>query len=230
MPCSEFRYVGSELAAFAKARNWKTRLRDQIAPFLGGRVAEVGAGIGSMTGIFAGCPCDSWLALEPDGVLATQIPRSDRTRVFVGTLAELPPGQTFDTIMYIDVLEHIEDDAAELAIAASHLAPKGHLVVLVPGHNFLFTPFDEAIGHFRRYNKTMLRSAAPASLKLKRMRYLDSVGFFASLANKLFLHQSSPAESQILFWDRVMVPISNFTDSILGFQFGKSVLGIWQKC
>ena len=183
MPCGEFQYAGSELAVFAKALHWKQTLRRQIEPYLRGSVAEVGAGIGSMTAIFAACPCDSWLALEPDSALASQIPRSGRTRVSVGILADLPPGQSFDTILYIDVLEHIEEDATELEIAANRLKPGGHLVVLVPAHNFLFTPFDRSIGHFRRYDKKMLRSAAPPSLLLMRSRYLDSAGFFASLAN-----------------------------------------------
>ncbi len=224
-----FQYVGSELATFAKAQNWKGRLRREMSPYLRGKVAEVGAGLGSMTTVLSGCAFHSWLALEPDPGLAKQIPNGSTTDVFVGTLSDLAAADAFDTILYIDVLEHIEDDRRELSTAAARLAPGGRLIVLVPAHNFLFTPFDKAIGHFRRYNKSMLRAVAPASLTLKRLRYLDSVGFFASLANKLLLRQAMPTTSQILFWDRFMVPVSEFTDALLGFRFGKSLLAVWEK-
>ena len=224
-----FQYAGSELATFATARNWKTRLHQQISPFVRGKVAEVGAGLGSMTVVFSSCQFSSWLALEPDGRLADQIPIDRGARVFVGTLADLPKAEAFDTILYIDVLEHIEHHEAELVLAGAHLAPGGRLIVLVPAHNFLFTPFDAAIGHFRRYNKRMLRRAAPPELTLERLRYLDSVGFFASLANKLILRQAVPSSRQIKFWDRALVPLSGVTDPLLGFQFGKSLLAIWEK-
>ena len=68
-------------------------------------------------------------------------------------------------MLYIDVLEHIEHDLDELARAASHLAPGGHLVVLAPAHQALFSDFDRAIGHYRRYNRAGLQKLAPAGLR-----------------------------------------------------------------
>lgn len=229
VPSSAFRYVGNELAIFAKALAWKRYLRRQILPFLRGRVAEVGAGLGATTPVLLAQACSDWLALEPDIELARQIPSSGPVRVFVGTLADLPIGERFDAILYIDVLEHIENDRAELKEASKRLAPGGHLVILAPAHNFLFTEFDRQIGHFRRYDGGMLRGIAPDELILLKLRYLDSAGFFASLANRLFLKQSSPGQLQIIFWDRFLVRISLVTDVLSGYRFGKSILGIWKK-
>ena len=123
--------------------------------------------------------------LNSDGQLvknfaATRPRRSYET--VCGTLESLA-GQQFDTIMYIDVLEHIDNDREELSRAASHLRPDGHLIVLAPAHQRLFSPFDTAIGHFRRYNRPMLRTISPASLRLERMRYLDCAGLILSAAN-----------------------------------------------
>lgn len=73
------------------------------------------------------------------------------------TLAALPRDSRFDTILYIDVLEHIADDRAELVEAARRLNPGGYLVVLSPAHQWLFTAFDAAIGHVRRYTAKSLR-------------------------------------------------------------------------
>ncbi len=221
--------MGSELESFARARRWKGYLKSEIRPFIGPRVAEVGAGIGTMTSVLADVPALFWLAIEPDRHLAEQIPRAPRMRVFVGRLSDLPAGELFDSILYVDVVEHIHDDAAELEHASAHLLPGGRLIVLVPAHNFLFTPFDAAIGHFRRYNKRMLLRAVPRDLHLRRLRYLDSVGMLASLANKLVLRQAAANPGQIRLWDGYMVPISKVLDPLLGFTLGKSLLGVWSK-
>ena len=66
-------------------------------------------------------------------------------------------------------LEHIEDDREGLKLAAAHLRPGGRTIVLSPAHQWLFTPFDAAIGHFRRYNRSMLRSISPPELRIERL-------------------------------------------------------------
>jgi 2-polyprenyl-3-methyl-5-hydroxy-6-metoxy-1,4-benzoquinol methylase len=148
--------------------------------------------------------------------------------IVCGTLQSI--GQRlFDTIIYIDVLEHIEDDRAELNTAAAHLRPQGRIIVLAPAHQRLFTPFDAAIGHFRRYDRSMLRQISPAGLEIQRMRYLDCVGLTASAANMLLRRQSMPTATQLRFWDRWMVPISQVLDLLLRYSVGKSILAVWSK-
>src|SRR5206468_4391930 len=97
-----------------------------------------------------------FVCLEPDtelvGRLADQLRAGSRKyETICGTLASIPAEECFDTICYIDVLEHIEDDAGEMKRAAAHLRPGGRVIVLSPAHQWLFTAFDGAIGHFRRY-------------------------------------------------------------------------------
>ena len=112
-------------------------------------------------------------------------------------------------------------------MAAAHLNRGGHIVVLSPAHPFLFTPFDSAIGHFRRYTRDSLRQAAPPQLALRKLIYLDSAGMLASLGNRLLLRSAMPTEKQILAWDRFLVPISRVLDPLLDGRAGKSVLGVW---
>jgi hypothetical protein len=135
----------------------------------------------------------------------------------------------FDTLLYMDVIEHIEDDRGELSRAAEWLRPGGHLIILVPAHQWLYTPFDRAIGHFRRYTRTTLRRAGPAGLDLVRLIYLDSIGLLASLGNRMILNRSLPNPNQIALWDKVMVPLSKIVDPLIAYSFGKSVLGVWRK-
>jgi len=175
--------------------------------------------------------------LEPDAKLAERLRAefagdptlsSQTIRVTTGTLADVPGDALFDTILYIDVLEHIEHDRNEMLAAAQHLSTHGHLIVLSPAHNWLFSPFDRAIGHFRRYTRATLRGAAPDPLQLVRLRYLDGVGMMASLANRMILKSGTPTKSQIRFWDTCMVPLSRVVDPLLGYRVGKSIIGVWK--
>ena len=233
---SEFKYAGSELELFEKARNWKAYWRAQISGFVRGDVLEVGAGIGANTLTLAGLDYERWTCLEPDAALAARIelPAGGRHETAVGTIADLTRETQFDailydTILYIDVLEHIEDDRAEMARAAARLKPGGALIVLAPAHPFLFTPFDRAIGHFRRYTRASLRKAAPETLRTEKLVYLDAAGMLASAANRLLLQSALPTERQILTWDRLLVPVSRLIDPIFAGRLGKSVLGIWRR-
>ena len=228
---SPFKYEGSELDLFEKARNWKAYWRAQIRDFVRGDVLEVGAGIGANTLTLAGLDFERWTCLEPDAALAARVtlPPGGRHRSEVGTIDDLPADARFDSILYIDVLEHIGDDRAEMARAAARLNPGGTVIVLSPAHPFLFTPFDAAIGHFRRYTRSSLAAAAPEGLRIEKLKYLDTVGVLAVAANLWLLKSSAPAESQILLWDRVLVPLSRIVDPMLAGRVGKSVLGIWRK-
>jgi 2-polyprenyl-3-methyl-5-hydroxy-6-metoxy-1,4-benzoquinol methylase len=132
-------------------------------------------------------------------------------------------------VLYIDVLEHIEHDRAELARAVQHLAPNGTLIVLAPAHQWLFSSFDAAIGHFRRYDLPGLLDLRPPNVTVARARYLDAVGLLASLGNRILLKQSAPTLAQIRVWDRVMVRASRWLDPVLGFRLGKSALIVWRR-
>jgi len=232
---NEFKYSGTELELFAAAKNWKRYWSQQVRPFLRGDILEVGAGIGSNTPIVDADGAGRWTCLEPDPYLFTQL---------VQTLAKIPPrrvyepicgtlqalkDQQFDTIIYIDVLEHIKDDREELYQATLHLRSRGHLIVLSPAHQCLFTPFDAAIGHFRRYNRSTLRRVSPSCVNLIRLRYLDSLGLIASTANLLLLRQSMPSIGQLGFWDRWMVPVSQVLDPCFRYNIGKSIIAVWAK-
>ena len=237
MNSQNFAYVGTELALFAGAVHWKRYVAELLAPHISGRVLEVGAGIGSNTGYLADVSKFlSWKCLEPDGSQADVIRDRISTgklpagcTVATGTLADMPPDARFDTILYLDVLEHIRDDRDEVALAAAHLDRNGQLIVLAPAHNWLFTPFDERIGHYRRYSRRSLGALSVPELKIISLRYVDSIGMVASLANRLILSASMPTDRQIQVWDQCMVPISRFSDRLLMGSLGKSVIAVWQK-
>ena len=224
-----FEYLGAELTLFEKAVNWKRYWSAAIEPFVRGDALEVGAGIGANTNVLAALPHRTWTSLEPDEVLAARIPSlGPAHRRLVGTLSSL--SERFNTILYIDVLEHIEDDRAEMAAAAAHLHPGGHVIVLSPAHPLLYSPFDKAMRHYRRYTRASLRAAASATaLRPVKVIYLDAAGLLASAANRFLFSRSMPTENQIAAWDRLLVPVSRWIDPVLAHRVGKSVLGVWRR-
>ena len=236
-PAGSLDYAGQELETFALAVNWKAYVRAALAPFIVGDVAEVGAGLGETTNALIVSPqARSWTAIEPDATMAGSIrARAEAgdfgrlVNVHAATLAQLPAGTDFDTVIYIDVLEHIEDDRGELMSALARLRPGGRIVVLSPAYQFLYSEFDRAIGHFRRYTAKQLRALTRPGTRVEASFYLDSVGMVASAANKLLLRQKMPGRGQVLTWDRLMVPLSRLIDPLVGRSFGRSVIVVWTK-
>jgi SAM-dependent methyltransferase len=225
------RYAGKELDLFDGARNWKAYWSSLVRPYLTGRVLEVGAGIGSNTKLLLTPGVERWTVLEPDPAQLAEARRrlgdGDPIDYAEGTVSRLSPGACYDAILYADVLEHIADDREELLTAASRLRPHGRLIVLAPAHQALFSPFDAAIGHHRRYSREALRALTPSGTRWKWGRYLDSCGLLLSLLNRTVLRASMPTAAQIRFWDRLIVPLSRRLDPLLAYRSGKSVLAVW---
>ena len=228
--------TGYELESFRRAERWKSYWAELVRPFVTGEVLEVGAGIGGSTALLAKDHDGGWLCLEPDPAMAQAL--GDATargeiapeaEVLCGRLDDLPAGRRFDSVVYIDVLEHIEDDAAELRRAETLLRPGGCLVVLAPAHDWLYSPFDAAVGHYRRYTAGTLDAVAPPALGRVAYGYVDSLGLPLSLANRILLRQAQPRAWQIRLWDRCLVPLSRIADKIHGGSLGKTLIAVYRK-
>ncbi|MGV3638045.1 MAG: class I SAM-dependent methyltransferase [Flavobacteriales bacterium] len=227
-------YVGNELELFQHAVNWKRYWSSRLSPFVQGRSLEVGCGLGVNAAYLANERVTAYTFLEPDPRLLQQVdehaalPPAIHQRKVLGTTAQVHD-ERFETVLYIDVLEHIEEDTEELRRACDLLVTGGHILVLVPAFPFLYSAFDKAIGHHRRYTKSMLRARMPDSLQPVRMHYLDSLGLVLSLGNKLLLRRAEPSRAQITFWDQRVVPLARFADRAFGHSFGRSLVAVYRK-
>jgi SAM-dependent methyltransferase len=229
-------YAGRELDLFALAKNWKRYIKHQTARYTVGEVLEVGAGIGSTTIALHDGTARRWVCLEPDPNLAIRLKNRlasaspmASSEILVGSVRTITGGPCFDCVLYVDVLEHIEDDRSEIQTAARLVRPSGYLVILSPAHQWLFSEFDRSIGHFRRYARADMRALMPNGWSEEKLVYMDSIGVLLSLANVIGLRRSIPTESQILLWDQVCVPISRLIDRLCWGRLGKSVLAVWRR-
>src|SRR5262249_39834675 len=120
-------------------------------------------------------------------------------------------------------------DVEEIATAATHLTPGGSLIVLSPAFNWLYSPFDKAVGHHRRYSRKDVKRLTAPGLEIECVFFLDSLGMLLSMANRLILRSSTPTRGQIRLWDRNIVPISKHIDRIFGIIGGRSIVIVWKK-
>jgi SAM-dependent methyltransferase len=224
-------YIGSELEFFQFAVNWKKYFTSNINKYIAGKVLEVGAGFGVNTKYLFTEKVISWTFIEPDRKLASKIPDYTREihiekKVVIGTIDNLY-NEKFDTIIYIDVLEHIDESKNEICKIKEMLSKGGHLIILVPSFQFLYNEFDTQLGHYRRYDKLTLRKEINSNFKEKELFYLDSIGLFASMANKYFLKKAYINIKQVMFWDKYLVPVSKVIDKLIFRTVGKSLIGVY---
>ena len=236
VPPSRSAYIGGELDLFSLATNWKRYVKSGIRKHLIGNVLEVGAGIGSTTAAMHDGTAHRWICLEPDLCNAKRLKKNiieqlglKDTHIIAGSLDALAKRPTFDCILYMDVLEHIHQDRDQILAAAQLVRRGGHIIILSPAHQWLFSEFDKSIGHLRRYNKKLLRSLMPSGWIQVKMAYFDSVGALLSMGNAVGLRQAMPSRWQIAIWDRFCIPISRIMDSLLREKCGRSVLAVWRK-
>jgi 2-polyprenyl-3-methyl-5-hydroxy-6-metoxy-1,4-benzoquinol methylase len=182
---------------------------DELAPHIGRRVLEVGAGLGAVTMELVSRGRDV-TALEPDPSLHARLNANVNGAVTVnGTLHEVPSGTVFDTVLYVNVLEHIRDDAAELRAAASHLAPGGNIVVFVPALPALYGTMDEVSGHHRRYRRAELSAVlAAAGLRTTTITSFDPVGVVPYWVMYRVMRRTSLGSASVGLYDRVIIPLS----------------------
>lgn len=223
-------YPGAELDNFDKATFWRRYIYSKIKKFIKGDVLEVGAGIGSFTNNYKHIAKNLTLS-EIDNNNFSIIKKKFLNTKFKFTKKFTKDlNEKFDTIMYLNVLEHIKNDEDEIISAFNKLNKNGFLIILVPAHNKLYSKFDKAVGHFKRYEIDFFNKINVKDSKKYKLIYLDSMGYFLYFLNKLFFKEEVyPSKFKILIWDKFFTPITFFLDKILIHKFGKNILYVVQK-
>jgi SAM-dependent methyltransferase len=211
---------------------------DELTPHLGKRVLEVGAGLGHIN-VQLRRRGHVTFAVEPDPQLFLKARGSGdlpEESAFQGTLESLFACRpdlvgSFDTILYINVLEHIEDDQAELKIARSFLKPNGNVVIFVPALPALYGTMDEVSGHFRRYRPSELRSVLRhGHLVPRRLWFFDSVGILPYWLSYAVLRRKSLGAGSVRLYDQVIIPLSRLISRITRQRvIGKNLIAIGEK-
>lgn len=164
-------------------------------------------------------------------------PADNLQKFYVGkthyqSLNELADG-TIDYIYSLNVLEHIEDDAAIIDLFYEKLKQNGKIFLYLPAFKSLYSSMDKKVGHFRRYSKAMLLDLFSDERKwqINQLFYADFAGYFVTLLYKIIGNSHGDISSGSLkFYDKFIFPISRFFDKItFGKILGKNVYIIVTK-
>ena len=223
------KYPGKELEIFDKAIIFQKYIYFLTKKFLKNKTLEVGAGLGSFTRNYF---------KEINDVSVTEIDqnnfeilkdkfKNDQINIFSEKIQNIEG--KFETIIYLNVLEHIENDLKEIDDALSKISKGGYLIIVVPAHQKLYSNFDREIGHFRRYDKKFFeRNYINASVE--KLVYIDAMGYFLYYLNKvIFSKETYPSTLKVQIWDKIFTPITILVDFFLGYKFGKNVLCVLKK-
>jgi len=140
--------------------------------------------------------------------------------------------QPFDAVLYLNVLEHIADDADELRLAAAVLRPGGTLLVFGPALEWLYSELDHKAGHYRRYTVAQARRlAVDAGLEVVSARYLDLLGVLPYLVVYRLLRHTEITGSTMWGYDRLVVPLSRALQRAMDDQppLGKNIVLVARK-
>ena len=230
--------AAGDLERLGTARHFFEWVLDEFEPYLHGSVLEVGAGLGTITRLLADrYPGLRLVALEPAqnvfGELSSVAALSPNVTACQATLADYRAAgdRRFDAVMYLNVLEHIEDDAAELRLAADALRHGGALLVFGPAMNVLYSELDHRAGHYRRYDTEGLRTLIEhAGLQPVYTRYFDVLGVLPYLVVYRLLRREAISGSSMWGYDRVLVPLSRALQrAVPAPPLGKNVIAVAVK-
>lgn len=237
---TEVEYFGHDLDSMDLAVNYHNWILDIFRPALGQDIVEVGAGTGSFSKLLLETSPKSLTLIEPSDMfekLKREIdPVEYETEInlingifndFVKTNSSDPQP---DTIVYINVLEHVEDDAAELQLMRSTLSENGKICIFVPAVPFLLSDFDRQIGHFRRYSRNELVSKCEnAGFKILLVRGFDFPGILPWLVKYRLMRSLSIEQSMVKLYDRLFVPPIRFVEDIIKPPIGKNLILVAEK-
>lgn len=234
-------YEGSDLEATAFAVNYHRWILHVLRPYLGKHVVEVGAGTGSFSRMILETGPESLVLVEPSArmhrILAeglASLDASQRPKTFQATFREsldkVRDLCTPDSVVYINVLEHIEDDAGELKAIHDVLAPGGRVLIFVPAVKWLMSGLDRELGHFRRYSASDLEEKCrDAGFDIRLSMYFDALGVVPwwFMHRVLRLRQLQPAS--VRFYDKFVVPIGQWAEGFVSPPIGKNLIMVGEK-
>src|SRR5690242_3315627 len=185
------------LRRMADVDHYNSWIYQLIRPYLGRRIVEVGCGIGNMTAYFLRAELLLAFDLLPESaawVGARYQPHSNVLvrqgdvcdPAFVSWAADL----RFDTVVSINMLEHVERDSLALAHMNRLVQPGGHLLLFVPAGSYLYGSLDRAVGHYRRYDRSRLaRQVGAAGFRIRKLGFVNALGVVGWFLNSRVLRR-----------------------------------------
>lgn len=228
-------YFGRDLEGMSFAVNYHREIIRMFRPHLGASVLEIGAGSGNFSEFIAGTGVVRHVALEPSENMFPLLEQAFEGKpggaAHRSVLKDLPAHEKdFDGVFYVNVLEHVRDDRAELLEAYSRLKPGGRLLIFIPALPWLFGTADEHFGHFRRYYKPELDALVKsAGFEIVKSRYFDLAGVVPWWVLFVLLKRRCFTPGLVKVYDGVVVPFMSVFGRRIAPPLGKNILLVAKK-
>ncbi len=217
------------------APNYHEWILREFSPYLGTKVVEVGAGSGTFSFILLRRPVEKLFAVEPSLEMYPLLVERFRGDARVICLKELFTDISaqyrgyFDSVMYINVLEHIENDEKELQHAHESLKDGGTICIFVPALQWLYGEHDRSVGHKRRYYKREMRDLLEKTgFEIITIHYFDIVGVLPWFLLMRVMRKRLTGNNAA-FYDAVVVPLMSRIESFISFPLGKNLVAVARK-
>ena len=227
-------YFGRDLEAMSFARNYHKWIMAEFKPYIGKSTAEVGAGNGNFSELLLDCT-QHLVTFEPSENMYPLLKERFEKNFKVETINSAFEREYskfdgyFDSIVYVNVLEHIENDEQELSYVYKTIRHGGHALFFVPALSFLYSDFDKKIGHFRRYNRNNLcRLVRRSGFNIINAKYFDFAGVITWYVAFVLL-KGQVTCGKIALYDKLVVPLMQKVESFIEPPVGKNLLLIAQK-
>jgi|TARA_B110000211_G_scaffold228909_1_gene285872 2-polyprenyl-3-methyl-5-hydroxy-6-metoxy-1,4-benzoquinol methylase len=225
-------YSGWELNFFDKSKNFRNYQFSLIKKYLKNKILEIGPGNGTMVDQYISKYFSDISVSEIDKKLNKKLVKTFKNKknvkIYKKKINEFK--NKFNSIIYSDVIEHIKDDKKEIKFALKRLNKNGHLIIMVPAFQYLYSEYDKSIGHYRRYKKSFFVNFAKKNkIKLVKILYFDSIGFMFLLLGKLINTKNKKSVGLGAFIWNLLVPLSRVIDKVIAHSVGKSVLCVYRK-
>ncbi len=227
------------LELFADAPAFNNWLYQSIAPLIKGTVMEIGSGIGNISEfllkhhekvILSDLRPEFCTSLQQRFTNSPQLLGVHQADLSLTDFAETYPYllHKFDTVIALNVIEHIQDDALVIRNCKSLLKEQGVLIVLVPAYSSLYNSFDKELGHYRRYNKKSITTLlVNQDLKAINTKYFNFAGIFGWWFTGSVLKRRHIPKGQLKLFNK-LVPLFRIMDKLVLHKKGLSVIAAAQ--
>lgn len=236
--------LSHELATARLLINYHTWIFQEIQPYLGKNITEIGGGLGTFSDLLIrnhiGMRTDATIEIfEPASQLFPQLRQQYQSqygdllrtgRVRLTNTQFVSPSSTYDSVIMINVLEHVEYDRDLIQTIYASLHRRGTLIVFSPALPFLYSALDKQVGHFRRYEKHVLaKLLANAGFTIAKLQYMDIAGIVPWYFINVLGGSCSFNPSLVKAYDSIMVPIMKRVERCCGAPMGKNILIVGRK-
>lgn len=225
-------FYEQDLLQMAVATNYLKWQFNLVQPYLGKHVLEIGGGIGNFTSSLA-TTAESVISLEPNVYCYNKLKQATAAinNVTIYNIAaeqlnnHVASDYLADTVICMNVLEHIQDDAEAVQTFSQRLKVGGNMVLLIPAVPWVFGDIDRRLGHYRRYSKQSITSLLhEVGMEISVLRYFNFIGLWGWLWNTRVFKKQQQSNGQIYFFDKYLVPWLSKAEQVVPVPIGQSLL------